>query len=885
MTKYPEHVSTSQPRSVSSNVCFLVDLDKLNDPRDVMCGDLGAWDQSRTSKKWYSVNRDSSGNAVSLSFAREKEGSYEVVRRPFVNLSDNALKKTMVSLTDPKGQNFNIVAIIYQFTGEEHVVTVKPHGNSKCNISFLRTYQSTKMKIAKESGKSVPSRAFHNVSRDVGGLGGAEAAGQLPRNCRQVSYYASKIASKVEDPIYSITAQMRAYCDNDEERYVRAYSLDDSSAKVVLFTDTQVDDIINFCCNDSDGYKSLLYADITFELGPFFLLTTSYKNTALIDRKSGSSPTMIGPMMLCLLKDKETYLTLFQKLNSKAPGLQLYLHGYSTDSEKALRQALAHEFPRSLQFLCYIHAKRNISDKCRSKFNLSQQLTSEILADIFSQSGLVYCQSTTEFREMVKRLKMKWDCLEERERRCEPKFSEYFEKYKETDILNHMLVKTATDAGFGTNLQSNNIPESLNAKIKRWQNFKAADMAQFVEDMKSLVDKQTDDTNRAYLGLSSPYTVREEFQTTSQNHPLNVPKGRERDQLIKAKRVIIDQNLFKTVKGYVPHAHVPQILQEANNEYSEEKLDDLNKQIPEVLLSTNGSLPADDNDDYQELRKVFSAVEVRTLTEKAASLVHDCIMKGFSDDSYFVKSISSSSPHTVRLLKNGGIVCDVSCLGFGTRKICSHTLAVAIHTGSSKNFIRWYVTEKHDANLTRLTTFQVNKNAGRKAPPRRQSRKRSPDASSGQSLGDFIRNPLHTPSYAVASSPGNLKVVIKRKMPQKPIITPTAHTQFELIDITGCIRKCAGCYGELKKGPNDCPKTRYDEMICVRHKERDYAPIHPKGGEPSWKEVFENRHYHISFDCISRRNPKFDANDVKVKIKSQLTADLLALLTSRLQSE
>ena len=117
------------------------------------------------------------------------------------------------------------------------------------------------------------------------------------------------------------------------------------------------------------------------------------------------------------------------------------------------------------------------------------------------------------------------------------------------------------------------------------------------------------------------------------------------------------------------------------------------------------------------------------------------------------------------------------------------------------------------------------------------------------------------------------------------MITPTAHTQFELTDITGCIRKCAGCYGELKKGPNDCPKTRYDEMICVRHKERDYTPIHPKGGEPSWKEVFENRHYHISFDRISRRNPKFDANDVKVKIKSQLTADLLALLTSRLQSE
>ncbi len=236
----------------------------------------------------------------------------------------------------------------------------------------------------------------------------------------------------------------------------------------------------------------------------------------------------------------------------------------------------------------------------------------------------------------------------------------------------------------------------------------------------------------------------------------------------------------------VPHAHVPQLLQEANNEsaignlVSEEKLGDSHEDIPELLQNTNESLPTNESDDYQELRKVFSAVEVRTLAEKAASLVPDRIMKGFSDDAYFVKSISSNSPHTVKLLKNGGIVCDASCLGFGTRKICAHTFAVSIYKGSCKNFIRWYVTEKHDANLTRLTTFQVNKNAGRKAPSRRQSRKRSPDASSGRSLGDLMKNPLPTPtpSYSVASSPGNLKFVIKRKMPQKPKVTPNSSYSF-----------------------------------------------------------------------------------------------------------
>ena len=74
---------------------------------------------------------------------------------------------------------------------------------------------------------------------------------------------------------------------------------------------------------------------------------------------------MIGPVMLCLLKDKLTYLTLFQKLTAQVPGPKVHLQGYSTDSEVPLRQALAQEFERSLSFICKIHVQRNIKEKCR----------------------------------------------------------------------------------------------------------------------------------------------------------------------------------------------------------------------------------------------------------------------------------------------------------------------------------------------------------------------------------------------------------------------------------------------------------------------------------------------------------------------------------------
>ena len=53
------------------------------------------------------------------------------------------------------------------------------------------------------------------------------------------------------------------------EKFIRVYSLDDDSPKVILFTDEQLAAIANFCCNDVNGHKSILYDDVTFQLGPF----------------------------------------------------------------------------------------------------------------------------------------------------------------------------------------------------------------------------------------------------------------------------------------------------------------------------------------------------------------------------------------------------------------------------------------------------------------------------------------------------------------------------------------------------------------------------------------------------------------------------------------
>ena len=121
----------------------------------------------------------------------------------------------------------------------------------------------------------------------------------------------------------------------DGEKFIRAYFLDDDSPKVILFTDEELDDIANFCCNDVDGHKSILYVHVTFQLGPFFVLVTSYRNTTLYTKNSSHPvyPVLLGPVMLCMLKDKATYITLFQKITARLPGVKAYLQVYCTDGE------------------------------------------------------------------------------------------------------------------------------------------------------------------------------------------------------------------------------------------------------------------------------------------------------------------------------------------------------------------------------------------------------------------------------------------------------------------------------------------------------------------------------------------------------------------------
>ena len=270
------------------------------------------------------------------------------------------------------------------------------------------------------------------------------------------------------------------------------------------------------------------------------------------------------------------------------------------------------------------------------------------------------------------------------------------------------------------------------------------------------------------------------------------------------------------------------------------------------------------------LQGVLSGKEIQALSTKATQLVEEgSIRDGFDSQSHFVKSTSSSNPHTVKKLASGLFACDKECLGYKTRNLCSHVIAVAFHENQLQEFLSKFkvVKKKRSPNLTALTTFGVNASAGKKRPVASRSRRKSPDPMtsvtnteppSRGTIADVVASDSRTQYRAEAQS-NPLRITIRRGQPVKPMVSPTSTTPFELINITGKIWKCAGCWKELKDGPDEHTRNPLDEMLCIRHKEHDFVWIHSL---QHWKKTFENKHYYVFFNCIQGRNPTFDAKAV-----------------------
>ena len=115
------------------------------------------------------------------------------------------MKLLVKAVIEPEEQQFPHVFIQYRFEGEPDLL---PHGNTKTSQSpYVRVNPSTMQMLKEETGGvSSARKLFYNVEKKLGGLTGASAVSQLPRNTREVYNMKSRksrsMGSIREDPLF-----------------------------------------------------------------------------------------------------------------------------------------------------------------------------------------------------------------------------------------------------------------------------------------------------------------------------------------------------------------------------------------------------------------------------------------------------------------------------------------------------------------------------------------------------------------------------------------------------------------------------------------------------------------------------------------------------------
>ena len=80
---------------------------------------------------------------------------------------------------------------------------------------------------------------MHNVRNNVGGFINVSSSRFLPTDSNQANYIRVKNKQSVADLLLSITQRIKNYKENNHKIFIRSYTLDDGSPKVIAFTEKQ----------------------------------------------------------------------------------------------------------------------------------------------------------------------------------------------------------------------------------------------------------------------------------------------------------------------------------------------------------------------------------------------------------------------------------------------------------------------------------------------------------------------------------------------------------------------------------------------------------------------------------------------------------------------
>ena len=406
--------------------------------------------------------------------------------------------------TDGRGSQNRYAMIQYYFDGPEVEIKIKPHGNSKSTTPFFRTSESAK-KIHKElAAKSMPKEAVYQATCLQGGEIEAKGMSSLPRNRQQIANYRRVEKKKDDNVLYSVMLECKV-AQGSQEAFVRDVKAA-PDPQCVLFFDWQITDMVRFVTVKEQG--GILTIDPTYNLGQFYVTPTTYPHLMLEDISTGKNPSLLGPILVHQRMDFAAFNYFSSTLIGFCKKLR-NLRAFGTDGQEALIDAFSHSFPSAVQLRCFIHFKRNISEKLK-EYGIPTAVAEEFVSDIFGKysgstysEGLVDSSSEKEFNDRLTKCEAVWNAREAPYASARgPQFYSYFVRYKSAIVCHNMRQDLREAVGLGSPPRTftTNASESINAMLKRKVNYKESEWPEFNEAVKQLVMEQREEIIRALSG-------------------------------------------------------------------------------------------------------------------------------------------------------------------------------------------------------------------------------------------------------------------------------------------------------------------------------------------------------------------------------------------------
>lgn len=819
-----EMVCTEMPISCRTSATFLLDTSCFQHAEDVKADDNGSFRNQGRKMEVVEIDEEGEASKLEENPSALKPGQFKLSRTYWVHSSNSSFKRRLTELEDSDGDKWPIVILQYQYSGDPADIKLEPHKHAKKSSKpFYVTARSTKEKIAEKVKTALgPSSIYDELYEDGGGVMKKAASSLVPRGIAQVKYERSKLRKQHSK---DTLAELIYKCKQSKGEFVHAVQIS-PAVRVVLATDSQLEDVVKFCCKPERF--SVFGIDVTYDIGDFFVTTTTYRHLMLVDRETGSHPTFPGPLMIHTSETSSTFhyfSSTLKELNREVENI-LFV---GSDRQKSIENGLSEQLP----IVNFLSCKRHVEDNIKRKMaliNINDETKSDILADIFGkrrtkEKGLIDCESNEEFDAKLLSLMDKWNGAEKKCTRCdEAKFHTYFLAHIASDMKAKMLLPVRRSAGLGDKFYYNNCPESMNSSLKKEvQKQKQysnpgepskCSYSEFIDIAHTFVGKYRRNAHRAVTG-DGPYMLAPAFKHLEVSQETwRVLSQRER----VAKIAAVDQAGAKAYSISNASASVSKEIQPDETTSQPQR----SPCLPDFECS---GLP-------HMLKGTWNNAE--TILRKGG------VTKVSAAASTFAV-ISLTNPAQPHIVNNDNEKVKCNCEGFKDREICAHSLAV----GHVEHILPSIVSS-WNPNLASLMKSSIPKNSGRKPGPRRFRVSRKADERDVSGCEDRV----HGVDPFPAPEPYHLRWLEGSR-----------------------ITTCYGCGNRFRTSMHDAvPPEPYD-VVLSRKQIRAYTPKGSSGIRFTAKA--ENVYYHLKKSCVIRKSS--DAVNEKSLIISNSDRDKMKI--------